>query len=230
MAAINLLSDEASTKGNNAYIAGEYSYSDSYFENPQDFSRINLQGRWTGNISPKTKFNLTANYFSSTWNHSGQIPDRAVEEGLISFFGSIDPTEGGETGRSILNFRANTKLGAGNWSNQIYFSNYQFTLFSNFTFFLNDPVNGDQIRQKENRNLMGLNSVYSVPHLIGNKTAFFRAGIQLRNDFVKDNELSSTFNRTELITPIQFGDVKELNSGLFIEEDIRLNAKWSLHT
>ena len=229
MAAINLLSDESGQKGNNAYVAGEYSYSDSYFENPQDFNRVNLQGRWTGNISTKTKFNLTANYFSSSWNHSGQIPDRAVEKGIISFFGSIDPTEGGKTGRSILNFRTNTKLGAGNWSNQLYFSKYQFTLFSNFTFFLNDPVNGDQIRQKENRTLMGMNSVYSVSHLISNKTAFFRAGIQLRNDFIEDNELSSTFNRTELITPIQFGDVKELNSGLFIEEDIRLNSKWSIN-
>ena len=90
-------------------------------------------------------------------------------------------------------------------------------------------MNGDQIRQKENRTLMGMNSVYSVSHLIGNKTAFFRAGIQMRNDFIEDNELSSTFNRTELITPIQFGDVKELNSGLFIEEDIRLNSKWSIN-
>lgn len=229
MAAINLLSDEASMKGNNAYIAGEYSYSDSYFENPQDFKRINLQGRWTGSISEKTKFNLTANYFSSSWNHSGQIPDRAVENGLISFFGSIDPTEGGNTGRSIINFRTNTKLGSGQWSNQLFFSQYNFTLFSNFTFFLNDPVLGDQIRQKENRNLMGLNSIYSISHQIGNKTAYLRAGMQVRYDNVNDNELSSTFNRTELITPIQFGDVKELNTGLFMEEDIRINTKWSLN-
>jgi hypothetical protein len=229
MAAINLLSDEASIKGNNAYIAGEYSYSDSYFENPQDFKRINLQGRWTGSISEKTKFNLTANYFSSSWNHSGQIPDRAVENGLISFFGSIDPTEGGNTGRSIINFRTNTKLGSGQWSNQLFFSQYNFTLFSNFTFFLNDPLLGDQILQKENRNLMGLNSIYSISHQIGNKTAYLRAGMQVRFDHVKNNELSSTFNRTELISPIQFGDVKELNTGLFFEEDIRINTKWSLN-
>ena len=106
--------------------------------------------------------NISASYFKSWWNASGQIPERAVEQGLISFYGAIDPNESGETGRKSINATLTTNFPAGgSMKNQLYIVDYNFNLFSNFTFFKLDSVKGDQIRQKEKRILSGYNgSIY----------------------------------------------------------------------
>ncbi len=228
-AAIDLLSENRKAAGQSAYIAAEYNFSDSYFDAPQDFSRINVQAKLNGRFSPRTSYTATASYFTSTWDHSGQIPDRAVERGLIGFFGAIDPTEGGNTARTNFNFQTFTYTDQGNlFKNQVYFSNYEFELFSNFTFFLEDPVLGDQIRQYERRNLLGYHGSYTNDHRLGNKQASFHAGLQYRHDFSRDNELANTTNRTETRSQIQLGDINEANVSLYANEFIRFNAKWSM--
>ncbi len=162
---INLLGQESRRKGHSAYIAGEYSYSDSYFDAPQYFNRANVQARYSGEITPNSRLSLTGSHFWSRWNHSGQIPDRSVANGDISFFGSIDDTEGGETSRTNFNAQLLTQTSNGGlFKNQVFYSNYNFELYSNFTFFLDDPVNGDQIRQKEGRSLFGYNGSYNFPN------------------------------------------------------------------
>lgn len=228
LAAVNLFGSSATR--HSAYLASEYQYSDSYFDNPQFFNRLNLQGRYTGQLSDKSRLSVTASHFWSRWNHSGQIPDRAVASGLISFFGSIDPTEGGETSRSNVNAELVTQTGKdGLLKNQVFYTNYQFELFSNFTFFLNDPVNGDQIRQRENRNLFGYNGSYSLPGLFRAKNSRATLGVQVRQDLVADNELANSLNRTETRSQIQFGDVNELNFSVFAEEDIALADRLHLN-
>jgi hypothetical protein len=150
--AFNLLGQKAKERNESMYV-GEYSYSDSYFDSPQHFRRVNAVTKYNRQFSSKSQLTLTASTFWSKWNHSGQIPDRAVDSGQISFYGAIDDTEGGETSRSNVNAQLVTQLGNGVLKNQLFYSNYNFLLFSNFTFFKEDPVNGDQIKQHENRNL-----------------------------------------------------------------------------
>ncbi len=230
VAAVNLLGRRALDRQQSAYLAGEYSYSDSYFDAPQFFNRANVQGRYAGQIGPNTRLSLTGSHFWSRWNHSGQIPDRAVESGQVSFFGSIDPTEGGETSRSNANAQFYTLLGRGAMlKNQFFYSNYQFELYSNFTFFLEDSINGDQIRQKEQRNLFGYNGSYSIPGKIGGLPARSSAGVQFRMDAANDVELSNTRNRTITEQNIQLGDIREANLGLYAEQDIQLSRRFSLN-
>ncbi len=77
-----------------------------------------------------------------------------MKSGLVGFYGAIDNTEGGKTSRYNANLQLLTNLSNGGvFHNQVYYSKYAFELFSNFTFFKKDPVNGDQIKQKENRNI-----------------------------------------------------------------------------
>ena len=45
---------------------------------------------------------------------------------------------------------------------QAYVTYYELSLFNNFTFFLNDPVNGDMINQRDTRVLAGFNAEYEV--------------------------------------------------------------------
>ena len=228
MAALNLLGEAAKTNNQSAYVAGEYNYSDSYFDAPQNFKRINILGKYHGHISEKTFLTLTASTFWSKWNASGQIPDRAVDSGEIGFYGAIDPNEGGQTSRTNLNAEFLTLTKKNNiWKNQFFYSNYNFELYSNFTFYLNDPENGDQIRQKESRNLWGYNGSFSKNYLLGNKEATTTLGVNYRHDLTNNTELSHTLDRTVTLKKLNFGDINEANLGVYFDENIQLSSKFS---
>ncbi|MBC8151940.1 MAG: TonB-dependent receptor [Bacteroidetes bacterium] len=222
-------------KNQSAYIASEYSYTNSYFDNPQDFRRLNVLGKYHGHIATNTNLTLTGSTFYSKWNHSGQIPDRAVESGLIGFFGSVDPTEGGETSRTNLNAQLVTVTPRNHIiKNQFFYSNYNFELYSNFTFFLSDSINGDQIRQKERRNLFGYNSSFSTQTNVGASRWTTTVGLQYRQDITGagaiPSELSYTKNRTETLNRVQFGNINETNAAVYADELIQVSDRFTVNT
>ncbi|WP_462266818.1 hypothetical protein [Mucilaginibacter sp.] len=97
----------------------------------------------------------------STWNASGQIPESAVNEGITGFYGAIDTNEGGITLRTNINAQLlNTLPNHDLVKNQLFYSRYRFDLHTNFTFYLADTVNGDEIRQREARHLYSYNGSY----------------------------------------------------------------------
>lgn len=222
--AFNLLGQKAKERNESMYVGGEYSYSDSYFDSPQHFRRVNAVTKYNRQFSNKSQLTLTASTFWSKWNHSGQIPDRAVDAGQISFYGAIDDTEGGETSRTNLNAQLVTQLGNGVLKNQLFYSNYNFLLFSNFTFFKEDPINGDQIKQHENRNLWGGNTSYSLEH--GNGTSS-NIGVDYRQDFVNNLELSRTVNRTFVSDSLKYGKVMEQNLGFYYDYTMQLSERFT---
>lgn len=230
VAGIDLLGKKGRDKNQSAYIASEYSFTNSYFDNPQDFNRLNVVGKYHGHVSPNTNLKLTGSTFWSKWNHSGQIPDRAYESGQIGFFGSIDPSEGGETSRTNFNAEFVT-VTAKNYviKNQAFYSNYNFELYSNFTFFLEDSLNGDQIRQKEKRNLFGYNGSISKEIYIGKTNWTTTLGAQYRHDLTKHSELSHTKNRTETLDPYQLGNVNELNASVYADEQVQVTDKFMVN-
>ena len=230
LGAFDLLGKEKKEKGESAYIAGEYNFSNSYFDSPQGFQRINGLAKYNVRINEDSYLNASASHFWSKWNHSGQIPDRAVEVGLISHYGAIDDTEGGETSRTNASLELTTLLRKGAvLKNQLYYSHYQFELFSNFTFFLEDPVNGDQIRQYENRNLFGYKGSYTRSSYLGTIPAEFSAGVTYRQDLTNDSELSRTINRTFVSDYTQLGDITEANLGAYVSETFSLRNDLSLN-
>lgn len=213
----------------NAYVATELLSTDGYFDSPQNLNRINIFGKYTGKLNSKDKIGIIASYFKSKWDASGQIPQRAVDNGLITRFGAIDDTEGGTTSRSNL-LISYDKIIDKNSSikSKVFLSQYNFELYSNFTFFLEDSINRDQIRQKENRMIFGLNSDYYKSFSTGSIKGTWQAGISLRNDQSKGNELSHTVNRNETLQQIQFGDINETNFGAYIGTSIDVN-KWTFN-
>ncbi|WP_298516539.1 TonB-dependent receptor [uncultured Kordia sp.] len=212
-----------------AYIASEYIATDGPFESPQNFDRFNIFGKYTGNITENDRIGVTFSHFESTWNASGQIPQRAVNSGLINRFGAIDDTEGGTTSRTnfLVNYDKRLSPNAA-IENSIFYSKYDFKLYSNFTFFLEDPINGDQIKQQENRTLFGLKSEYTRTFESNTLEGEWNAGISLRKDQSNNNELSSTLNRRETLSNIQFGDVNETNLGAFINANLEF-GKWTIN-
>jgi hypothetical protein len=192
----------------NSYFAGEYVSSDGYFEHPQDFSKYNALLKYNYNFNAYSGLKCTGSFFTSRWNASGQVPQRAIDAGTINRFGAIDPNEGGETGRSnvMIQYFLSKK------AHQLFkvtgfYSNYNFVLYSNFTFFLNDSINGDQIKQKENRNIYGLETSWT--NHFNNLEWNFAVGARI--DDVNDSELSHTKNRNILLERKSLGDINEQN-------------------
>jgi outer membrane receptor protein involved in Fe transport len=230
VAGVDLLGQRGRDKNQSAYLASEYSFTNSYFDNPQNFNRLNVLGKYHGHFGSRTNLTLTSSTFWSKWNHSGQIPDRAIEAGLIGFFGSVDPSEGGETRRTNVNLQLATVTPRNHvFKNQLFYSNYNFELYSNFTFFLEDSLNGDQIRQKERRNLFGYNGSFTMQHELGSSRWSTTLGAQYRQDLTKGSELSHTKNRSEIIDPIQLGNVNELNAAVYADELIQVSHRFSIN-
>ncbi len=208
---------------NKFYLANEYLYDDGPFVSAQKLNRINTQFQGTIQPAENQKISLKASYFGSNWSASGQIPQRAVDTGIITRFGSIDDTEGGNTSRTNASakylrfFNNNTE-----WVSQIYYTNYDFLLFSNFTFFANNPTLGDQIKQAENRHLFGAES--GITQQVSTRLNWsIKAG--LRTDFVRDNELSRTFQKENIVEQLNLGHVNERNAFINSNAEISLN-KW----
>ncbi|MDI6033432.1 TonB-dependent receptor plug domain-containing protein [Flavobacterium sp. LB2P84] len=213
----NLLGNQ---KTQSAYIATEYILTDGPFDSPQNFNRINLLGKYSAILSDNSKFSILASRFSSKWDASGQIPQRLIDNGTISRFGSVDDTEGGNTSRT--NFSAslskpideNTFLKA-----NAFYSNYQFELYSNFTFFLEDPINGDQIKQKENRDIYGMNAELNKKTKLNDVDVLLQFGGGFRADATKDTELSHTLNRRTVLENIKLGDIDESNMFTYLNSE-----------
>lgn len=227
---INLLkSKEAEKRKHGLYLIKEVLFTNGYFDNPQDFKRLNGILKYTGQLNQNNTLTASLLGFYSKWNASGQIPDRVVNDGSIGFFGAIDPTEGGETARYNANVELLTHLGEkSTLRNQIFYSKYLFELYSNFTFFKDDPINGDQIRQKESRDLFGYNGAYQKEYYIGKLKSESKTGVQFRYDDVKDNELSNTLNRTTTLNQIKLGDVKEWNAATYFSQKIALSPNFDV--
>lgn len=226
---INLLGTAAREKNQSLYIAGEGSFTKGYFESPQDFYRYNGMIKYHGRTGAKSTLTALLTGLSSKWNASGQIPDRAVADGSIGFFGAIDDNEGGKTSRYNASAELMHNLGNGAvLRNQFFYSHYNFELYSNFTFFKEDPVNGDQIRQKEDRHITGYNMSYQQDHEWSGRKAQFSTGLQTRYDIINDIELSRTKNRTQTTNPLMLGDIQELNAGIYIQEKLILNSRWDI--
>lgn len=226
---IKLLNNSSDQKREQFYIASEYNRTNGYFDSPQRFHRFNGMAKYNTWWSKQTQLSITASTFDSKWFASGQIPDRAVQSGQISRFGAVDDTEGGNTSRTNISARLN-KHWKSNWktTDHIYFSRYQFNLFSNFTFYLDDPVNGDMINQKEKRNIWGYTTTAAKSWIAGSKQASTELGSGFRFDDIKDIELSKA-SRSAFYNSIQKGDIKETNVFAWINQDFELSRKISLN-
>jgi outer membrane cobalamin receptor len=208
-----------------AYLASEYNYSDGATINEQNFNRFNVFGKYNLSISPKTQLTASLSAFKSKWNASGQVPTRAVEDGTIDRFGSIDPSEGGNTERYNANLilAHNYKNGTV-WENQAYFSRYLFNLYSNFTFYLNDPINGDAINQRENRNVFGFLSKINKQNELGGFSINATYGIGFRHDVTHNSQLSRVIKR-EFLENIKLGDIQESNAFAYVQQQVS-KGKW----
>ncbi len=218
-----------SKRQESAYIAGEYAFTDAYFNSKQDFNRMNLFGKYNGQLGERTHLTLSASTFGAAWNASGQVPERAIESGLIDRYGAINDDEGGNTTRTnAYATLINSAPNGGLFKNQIYFVKYDFNLYSDFTFFAEDSVNGDMIAQTDDRTIYGYTGTYVRTTSLVGLPFRLNAGLGARYD-QSDISLKNAVERVVFDT-IVAGEVDQLNANGYVDgtwsltERFRVNA------
>ncbi len=186
---------------------------------PEDSRKLNGVLRFS-NGDGNAGLNVTAMAYRAKWNSTDQIPRRAVEAGQLDRFGHIDPTDGGVSDRYSLSAEVRHLMGNGRVRANVYFIQYKLDLWSNFTYFLADPVNGDQFQQTDDRKIYGGELHYSLPSRWGGIDMENRVGLQLRYDDIAKVALYTSRAR-RIIATTREDRVGEGSAGLFAENVVQ---------
>ena len=233
MGMFNLLGKEQhflSKYTESAYIAAEQSLNAaSYFVHPQAYNRFSIFGKYDGLLNQKTTLTFEGSYFNSTWNGSGQIPTRAVTKGLITRWGSLDPSEGGQTDRTNINAILKTNLDNGGIvKNQVYYSFYQLNLFTDFTFLLYDSIHGDGINQRDKgRTICGYNGTYEINKDVAGRNLKTVIGLTTRVD--EGQLVLRTQEKRVILDTLTMGNLYEQNACLYLDETYSISSKLVLN-
>jgi TonB family protein len=208
-----------------ATFAAEIGRTDGPFENPDGWDRYKLFNKLAWAPSPASSVSVTEMSYAGNWNGSGQLPARAVDQGLLSRFGSLDPDEGGNTARHQIALAYRLRP---NESSELralaYAAAYRFNLFSDFTLYLRDPVNGDEIEQVDRRTFYGAKVSYRVVRHAGRVSFDTTIGGDVRSDDIHE-ELWDTVHRQQ-VTAVRSNDVHESFAGAYLNEEIA-PASWA---
>jgi len=200
----------------------EAAHNDGPWQNPEKFHRMNGVLRYTFG-DDANRSSITAMGYSAGWNSTDQIPQRAVDAGLIDRFGAIDPTDGGHTERYSLSFQTVRRLGDGEFRLNAYAIASRLNLFSNFTFFLEHPIdldpaesNGDQFEQAERRKVLGLAARRTWNIRLGAVDTVNTLGVQVRQDRLDPVGLYAAVAR-ERTAATQESAVRQTSVALYAE-------------
>jgi len=205
------------------YIAAEIYYNDGAFKNPNNYIRYNILTKFNLFSTANSNLNFLGTFFKTGWDASGEIPSRQVRNGEIGRFGSNDPSEGGKSERQNLSFIYNYTDAKQTLTAQTWASWYKLQLWSNFSLFLNNPVNGDGIEQTDKRFLAGNNITYRRSYSLWGLPTETLLGFQSRFDHIRVG-LFNEENRQRLSTTNDNG-IQQTNLGWFAHQEVRL-TEW----
>ena len=202
-----------------ATFAAELGRQNGPFDNPEDWDKYKLFDKLTYAPTPASSLSLTEMSYGGNWHGSGQIPARAVAQGLVSRFGSIDPDEGGNSARHQLTLQYHLRpTEESELKAMVYLATYRFNLFSNFTLYLRDPDDGDEIEQIDRRVFYGTKVSYRVLRHAGPITFDTTVGGDVRSDDIH-GELWDTVHRRQ-VTAVRSNDVHETFLAAYFNEEI----------
>lgn len=205
--------------GGNLLAAFEYEQDNGPWESPNNKDKYNGLLRYSRGDT-QNGLSLTFMGFSNHWHSTDQIPQRAIDVGLISRFGFIEETDGGETSRysgafdwQRSNVGESTRITA-------YLQRYDVQLFHNFTYFLNDPVNGDQFEQSEERWTAGGRMTYRRMARFGDTPSENLFGVDVRHDSVGGPLGLYLTRETVRLDTVRADGVDQVSIGLFGETEL----------
>ncbi len=195
----------------NLLLAVDGTLSNGPWDLHEDLKKVNGLIKFSQNTGDHG-WNVSLSGYHATWNATDQVPERAIDSGLISRWGNIDPALGGRTTRFGLTGNAHS----GDTVLNLFATYYDFRLISNFTYFLNDPVNGDEFQQKDERGVFGGALRHSWGSNLGRVPIRFIVGGDGRWDHVGKVGLYASV--AGMITaPVRHDKLEEYSGGIFAE-------------
>ena len=170
---------------------------DGPWDVPENLRKANALLRYSQG-SPTRGFSITGMAYKSRWNATDQVPERLIASGELPRFGSLNATDGGESQRYSLSGKWFDRSESGQTQVNVYAMAYRFDLFSDFTYFLNNPVNGDQFEQTDRRNVFGAEASHQMPNKLGALDGVLSFGAQWRGDRIGEVGLYNTEARQRL--------------------------------
>ena len=210
-----LLAGSPKARDGNLLYALELYHNDGPFTNPDDYKKINGVLRYSEGNSANG-FNMTAMAYKAEWNATDQIAQRAINSGLLSNrFDAIDKTDGGEARRYSLSgaWRHSSATTATNFSAYIIYN--KLNLFSNFTYFLDNPTDGDQFNQPDRRVSTAFNASHAWQMPLLSFKSENTVGMQFQNDNIH-NGLFNTKARARLSATRQ-DHIVESSVGVYVQ-------------
>lgn len=202
------------TGGSIVLAAGEWVHLDGPWDHPDNYRKTNLAVRWSRTLDGSDLW-LTGLYSRGLWNATTDQPRRAVTQGLIGRFGTLDPSDGGQSERFSLS--GGLALSSPRWQLKAngYVVRQQLTLWNNFTHLLDDPLQADQQGQNDRRTFAGGAVSATYAGGFGAIDSLTTVGVQVRYDriFV---DLRKTEARLSLAT-LRADRVREVSGGLYVE-------------
>jgi len=215
-----LLDSVAIGAGNGSYALELNSYDGPWRDIKEDIQKVNLMLKYATRLGDGDA-SVSFMGYDNEWNSPDQIPSRAVDSGLIDELGSIDDTVGGNSSRySLAGAWKDT-----HWDISAYAINYELKLWSNFTYFLDDEVNGDQFQQKDERWLYGGRAEYRLESSILGLPMLNRFGGETRYDDIDEVGLYKTRERVQL-GPQRSDRVKEWSTGVYAENQLNWSDRF----
>lgn len=205
--------------GGDLLVTGETQFYNGPWDLSEDVKKYNGIAKWTRGDEERG-FSLLASGYASSWTSTDQIPRRAVQEGLIGRLGNLDDDLGGNTSRytgtaRFWNGIENTTRA------QLYVVSSDLDLWSNFTYFLDDPINGDEFKQVDKRVVVGFDGSQDIRHSLGRFSILHTLGIDIRYDDISDIGLVRTADRKP-VEVIRRDRVDETSLGLYWKGETEL--------
>jgi hypothetical protein len=204
----------------------ELFHNDGPWDNPEDYRKLNGVLRFSQGTNADG-YTVSLMGYHGKWNATDQIPQRAVDDGTISRFGAIDPTDGGKTSRYSLSLDRHKTLENGAvFHMDVYAIKYRLNLFSNFTYFLDNQTNGDQFEQADNRTIVGLTPSWIFTGKWDDRPVTNKFGLDARRDSMTVG-LFHTEARERVDTPtvppstVRSDKVAQTGVGLYYENTLQ---------
>ncbi len=210
----------ASPRVAGGYLLGalEVNHNDGPWVRPDDYRKVNGVLRFSRGDN-RNGFSLTGMSYWANWDATDQVPERAITSGLISRFGLLDPTDGGEADRQSFAAEFQRSNGPSSVRATGFVLRNSLNLFSNFTFFLDDPENGDQFEQAEKRVAAGGRITYRrLGHFLDRHTES-AIGLQVRRDWLDPVGLYRTAARQRLSTTRE-DEVGQTMAGVYAQTEV----------
>jgi hypothetical protein len=198
-------------------FAGEAGGYNGPWVNPDEMRKINGLMRYTQGTA-LDGFSITGMAYSNKWNSTDQVPQRAINSGQIGLFGAEDPSDGGNTSRFALSGRMAATDDIGSWKANAYVVKSELDLFNNFTYFLSNPVLGDQFHQHDDRVVTGANVSRTINGSFAGRPMETTFGIQTRYDAINLG-LTDTFQRS-FLSNVRSDIVGEGGVGIYAQNTV----------